>query len=346
MHGLRGPRACDASSMTDAQWLEILVRMVAGEAAEEPTEGVLAVRLDEESEELTRFRVRKHAHRWRVDDESGRPRSIQGDEVGYLFHHDEADDGVPQQVGRGLGEMHAPFGAVLARPRPVDWLIAGDWRHGPAEFAAPLRRTTYLGRDAWDVRLVLPEGVGEVRYVVNGSDGRLLACEGAYELNFRWEELAVVDPHPPELFAWEGSFSTGPGGLGYVDATEDVATVVARNREATATLVADLGLDALSVRSVGTAEAYVVGDGEVVSLHWNASAWLSVLRAPLEAEDDEDAGEGDEGPAARGTVTTGWTDDRWRWTVQVGDDLEQPERERLVADLQARTRALSTTPDP
>ncbi|WP_370190113.1 hypothetical protein [Aeromicrobium sp.] len=331
--------------MTDAQWLEILVRMVAGEASEEPTEGVLAVRLDEESEELTRFRVRKHGHRWRLDDESGRPWSIQGDQVGYLFHHDEVDDSVPQQVGRGFGAMHAPFDAVLARPRPVDWLIAGDWRHGPADLAAPLRRTTYLGREAWDVRLVVPEGVGEVQYVVDGTDGRLLACEGSYELSFRWEELAVVDPHPPELFAWDGPYGTGPGGVDCVDPAEDVAAVVARNREATATLVADLGLDALSVTSAGTAEAYVAGDG-VVSLHWNASAWLSVLRAPLEAEDDEDAGGGDEGPPTRGTVVTGWTDDRWRWTVQVGDDLQDPERERLVAELKARTRALSTTSDP
>ncbi|MEH3069418.1 MAG: hypothetical protein PGN15_15790 [Aeromicrobium erythreum] len=331
--------------MTDAQWLEILVRMVAGETSEEPTEGVLAVRLDEESEELTRFRVRKHGHRWRVDDESGRTWSIQGDQVGYLFHHDEVDDGVPQQVGRGFGGMHAPFDAVLARPRPVDWLIAGDWRHGPAELVAPLRRTTYLGREAWDVRLLRPEGAGEVRYVVDGSDGRLLACEGAYELSFRWEELDVVDPHPPELVVWDGPYGSGLGGVDYVDPSEDVATAVARNRKATATLVADLGLDALSVTSAGTAEAYVVDDG-AVSLHWNASAWFSMLRAPLEAEDDEDAGEGDEGAAARGTVSTGWTDDRWRWTLQVGDDLQESERQRLVADLQARTHALSTTPDP
>lgn len=332
--------------MTDAQWLEILVRMVAGEAYEEPIEGVLAVRLDEDSEELTRFHVRKHGHRWRVDDESGRPWAIQGDRVGYLFHHDEADEDVPERVGREAMAMHAPFGGALARPRPVDWLIAGDWRHGPAELAAPLRRTTHLGREAWDVRLIRPEGAGEVRYVVDGSDGRLLACEGAYELNFRWEELAVVDPHPPALFVWDGPYGTGPGGVDYVDPSEDVGTVVARNREATATLVADLGLDALSVTSAGTAEAYVVGDG-VVSLHWNASAWFSVVRAPLEAEDDEDAGEeGDEGPAARGTVSTGWTDDRWRWAVQVGDELEDPERKRLVAHLQARTQALSTTPDP
>ncbi len=331
--------------MTDAQWLEILVRMVAGEASEEPIEGVLAVRLDEEAEELTRFHVRKHGHRWRVDDDSGRPWSIQGDQVGYLFHHDEVDDGVPEQVGRGAMWMHAPFGDALARPRPADWLVAGDWRHGPAELAAPLRRTTYLGREAWDVRLLRPEGAGEVRYVVDETDGRLLACEGEHVATFRWEELAVVDPHLAELFVWDGPYGTGPGGVDDVDPSEDVATVVARNREATATLVADLGLDALSVTSAGTAEAYVMSDG-VVSLHWNASAWFSVLRAPLEAEDDEDADVGEEEPAARGTVTTGWADDRWRWTVQVGDDLSDPERQSLIAHLQSRTRTLSTTPDP
>lgn len=334
--------------MTDAQWLEILVRMVAGEAAEEPSEGVLAVRLDEDSDALTRFHVRKHGHRWRVDDESGRPWSIQGDSHGYAFHRDERDGDVPQRLERGAGRMHGQLGEALARPRPVDWVVGGDWVHDTSvELAGPPRRTSYLGRDVWEVRLVLPRSRQEARYVVDVADGRTLLCEhGDDGTIFRWEELASAEPHHGDLFTWEGRYETGFVTFGEEDAPEGFRELLAQQRAFADTVVADLDLGDLVVTSPGTTDAHVVGQGEVQVL-WNASAWFSLLRTSVDAEreDDEDDDE-HRGSGMHGAVTTSWSDDRWHWTAHVADHVPDAERQRLVTHLQARTHALSTTPDP
>lgn len=104
-----------------------------------------------------------------------------------------------------------------------------------------------------------------MRFMVDVVDGRTLSSEHEdLGILFRWEEVAVVDPHRPELFAWDGPFESG-----FVTFGED-----------------------------------------------------------------------DDLPEQLAEV-----DDRWRWSVgAVG--VSPGATERLVAELQARTRALSTTPDP
>ncbi|MEH3068682.1 MAG: hypothetical protein PGN15_11795 [Aeromicrobium erythreum] len=326
--------------MTDAQWLEILVRMVAGEASEEPTEGVLAVRLDEESEALTRFRVRKHGHRWRVDDESGRLWSIQDDRHGYVFDPETDADEPPQRVGRGMSRMHGPVGEALSRPRPIDWVIGGDLRYDDAtELAAPPRRTSYLGQDVWEVRLVLPGRRGEMRFLVDVVDGRTLFSEHDESgILFRWEEVAVVDPHRPELFAWNGPFESGFVTFGEDDdLPEHLAEVLARHRDAEREVVESIPLEDLTVAVRGDVMAFVDESGPGrVRLDWHAQGSFHLFRSPLDDPWDHEDSDG---------VATSWVDERWRWSVgAVG--VAPGAAERLVADLQARTHALSTTPDP
>lgn len=124
--------------MADPTGLEILVRAVAGEAYEQPTEGVVAVRLDEDHADLTRFRVWKHADRWRVGDEDGRPRCIQDARFTYDFALTRTS-----RTGRNaLGAVSDdPVADFLRRPEPADWRPDDD---DDSRLASPPRRMVHL----------------------------------------------------------------------------------------------------------------------------------------------------------------------------------------------------------
>lgn len=337
MHSLRGPRACDASSMTDAQWLEILVRMVAGEAAEEPTEGVLAVRLDEESEELTRFRVWKHGARWRAEEFSGRLRSIHGGGFTYTFVDNDGPREKPWRTERARGDFAQDevFDALSRRE-------ATDWRPRPDDYSRPAgtpRPTTYLGRDAWEVRLTPPSHkAGDLVLVVDALDGRILQeSNSVYGLFRRWEELHIVESVPDELFVWDGPFCAVYA-FSDDDVPDELRDQVEAERRAEEAYRAALRLDELVVAATGSSFGHVDDHQDEAMAHWRAEASFSLHRHQLDApDDDEDGPEGGE--------RTIWTDQRWRWTL-VTHDVPPGSLAGLVADLQARTRALSTTPDP
>lgn len=322
--------------MTDAQWLEILVRMVAGEASEEPTEGVLAVRLNEESEELTRFRVWKHGARWRAEDLSGRPRSIQGGDLTYTFVDHDGPREMPWRTERARGDVAQDevFDALSRRE-------ATDWRPRPDDYSRPAgapRPTTYLGRDAWEVRLAPPSHkTGDLVLVVDALDGRILQeSNSVYGLFRRWEELHIVESVPDELFVWEGPFCAVYA-FSDDDVPDELREQVEAERRAEEAYLAALRLDSLVVAGAGSSFGHVGDDQDDAMVHWRAEASFHLQRRRSDAPEDEDEREDGE--------RTVWTDQRWRWTL-VTHDVPAGSLPGLVADLQARTRALSTTPDP
>lgn len=321
--------------MTDPTWLEILVRIIAGEEAEQPTEGLVAVRLDQRSEELSRFRVWKHGPRWRVEHLSGQLRSIQGDRYTYTFEDEDGEFEQPRRTERARGDHpHDEVSLVLRRREPWDWRPDGSDYDRPA--ARP-ERTTFLGRDAWEVRLAPPRHKnGELVEVVDALDGRLLAQNNTVHGDFaRWEELRVVESLPDDLFVWDGPFSAVHA-FGEDDVPDELREEVKVQRRAEEALVASLGLGDLWVEGSGDTFGHVDDDGGRALVHWSASAGFHLLRHPLGSPVDEE----DEG-----VEQTVWTDDRWRWTLATSG-VEPRARRRLVEDLQERTRSLSATPDP
>lgn len=321
--------------MTDSAWLEILVRMTAGEGAEQPTEGIVAIRLDQESEQLTPFRVWKHGQRWRVEHLSGRPRSIQGDRFTYTFDDEDGELDEPRRTERARGDRPLDeVSSVLRRRDPWDWRPDDDDYGHPA---APPERTTFLSRDAWEVRLAPPRHkTGELVEVVDAHDGRLLARRSTVHGDIaRWEELRVVESLSDDLFVWDGPFSAVQA-FGEDDVPDELREAVEDERRAEEAFVASLGLGDLWVAGRGDTFGHVDDDGGRALVHWSAGAGFHLLRDPIGSPVDEED---------QDVEQTVWTDDRWRWTL-VTSGVEPHARSRLVKDLQERTRSLSATPDP
>lgn len=177
-----------------------------------------------------------------------------------------------------------------------------------------------------------------MRFLVDVVDGWTLSSEHEESgILFRWEEVSVVDPHPPELFAWDGPFETGLVTFGEGDdLPEPLAEVFARHRAAEREVVESIPLDDLTVPVHGDVMAFVDESGPGrVRLDWHAQGSFHLFRSPRDDPwDHEDDG-----------GSTSWTDERWRWsTGAIG--VTSDAAERLVLELKARTRALSTTPDP
>lgn len=310
----------------DPTWLEILVRMCAGEQAEPPTEGILAVSLDEDSETLTRFHVLKHGPRWRAEDESGRPRII--DDGRYAFTFDEEDD-TPARVDRTTGMR--PSGDVdiaLARREPWDWSTNDDDFTRPT---GPPRRATFLGRDAWEVTLAPPaHKEGDLVMVVDAVDGRVLEQRNTVHGTFlRWEELRVVEPFDDDVFAWDGPFSTWYAYTGD-DVPEELREEHERSEREGAALLVSLGLEDLAVTTRGEAHAHVDADGEA-SVSWFAQGGFRLERRPGGTPADPDV---EDAPTAT------WVHGPWRWHLTVRE-MDETSATDLTALLRERTRTVS-----
>lgn len=321
--------------MGDPTWLEILVRAVAGEAHEQPTEGVVAVRLDDDDADLTRFRVWKHADRWRVEDEDGRPRCIQDDRFTYDFAHDRDE---PYRTERARGDASDDSVVdFLRRPEPTDWRPDDD---DYSRLASPPRRTVHLGRDAWEVALEPPRHKsGELVRVLDAVDGRLLEERNTVHGPLaRWEEMHELDDLPAEIFTWDGPYAAVYA-FGEDDVPEELRDEVERERRASETFLAALELDDLVLTGTGEASAYVEAGGYAM-VHWSADAGFRLQRHPVDAPVDED--DDDLGDRAERSV---WADDRWRWTL-VTHAVDARSRPALVEQLHSRTRALSDTAHP
>lgn len=185
----------------EQQWLEIYVRMVAGEQSEEPFQGVLEVREDEDSDDLTVYRVQKDRHRWRVETLDGRPVSIRNDEHVYSFGEDQDLPGRGRAFDPPLNEQDQ----LVARPDPRHWSWSGD---DFTRSAGRPREVTYLGRRAWEVTLVPPRHKdGALVRTVDARTGMLLEeRNGVHGILRRWLRIDPSDGFDDETFAWHGRY--------------------------------------------------------------------------------------------------------------------------------------------
>lgn len=201
----------------EQQWLEIQVRLFAGEATESPLRGVLEVR-DRETDEPVRYRVRKDRHRWRVETEAGEIVSIQNDLHRFHVHGDHASRRERSETIYD-GVAHA-----VARPDLRDQ-SAGDF----TDIAEMPERVTYLGRDAWQVKLLPPHHKPSILIQVTDAITGMLLEERSeqFGLLMRWVELEPGEEIADELLAWDGPFYFGYGGD---DVPEDMRAMIEAGR--------------------------------------------------------------------------------------------------------------------
>ena len=273
--------------MTPPSWLELMVRMIAGEREEEPFVGLLEVSTyDEDSPWPSVVRVFKDRGRYRVEDLDGAVLTIRNDEHTFVFRTDGDDHrqdcdlpaGVPHRYDNdGDGEYrpgaHAEF---IERRPPTDW--RGDDFTTPT---GPARATTHLGRDAWEVELAPPDH--KPSPLVLTIDARHGMTYEQRSISFgtlsRWRELAIVESHADQLFEWHGECVYYEVGLREV--TDQDEAEWERER---AERVAELGLGPIELRLPARMHPHEMSeDGSLfVSLDVRADGVL--LRRPTSPE--------------------------------------------------------------
>lgn len=308
----------------EQQWLEIYVRMVAGEPSEEPFEGVLEVREDEDSDELTVYRVRKDRHRWRVETADGRPVSIQGDEHVFSFRGRD----VPVREDR-RGRDRSDAYDVVDRPAPAGWPLD----HEDGDFTRPAaspRRVTYLGREAWEVTLLPPRHKESPLVVtVDALNGMLLEERSpAIGVLRAWREIEPVNSFAPATFGWDGDFVATFVLSEDDEPPEEIRGEVMAERARAAAFRGRLGLE--SVRAPVELELenpWVDEDGSV-SAWFRAPSQVRFARSRVPEDPDD------------GELQASWrTPGGWTWTVgasEGGPDL----LEAVRAALEPRSMAL------
>lgn len=300
----------------EQQWLEIYVRMVAGEQSEEPFQGVLEVREDEDSDDLTVYRVQKDRHRWRVETIDGQLVSVRNDEHVYSFGEDRDLPGRGRAFDPPLNEQDQ----LVARPDPRH----RSWSHD--DFSRPAeqpRDVTYLGRPSWEVTLLPPRHKeGALVRTVDASTGMLLEERNAvHGMLRRWLRIDRSDGFDDETFAWHGSYVFAGG----VDEDhEELATHRARSAAARK----HLGVDEIAVPSTLHLEGPELDEGGAIHGWYEADAHVQFAREREPSSDDLDE--------ARLTWTTpgGWT---WMLT---GTDLSDAAMKVVRSVLEPRSIAL------
>jgi hypothetical protein len=310
--------------MTPPSWLELLVRMTAGELEERPFVGVLEViemRHDDDDEvhvasedELewpSRVRVFKDRDRYRVEALDGTVLTIRDAMHVYVFHPpghepDDHEPGVPMKTAREDGIHRGAHGADIARRSPRDW--RGDDFTTPT---GPARAVTYLGRPAWEVELAPPPHKPSPLVLVVDAVTGMTYEQRSIEFGVlsRWTELVTVESHPEELFTWEGEAyeywaTSGP-------MTEEDEREWERQR---AERVAAMGLEPLDLTVKVTTHPYEVEDDGSFFVSLEARVDGVLLRRPTSPEPWD--------PDIHYPFVERWSDDRWDWYVASGSSVE------------------------
>lgn len=176
--------------------VELLVRMMCGEASEPPLVGLVEI-------EDERYRVWAHGTRRRIETESGRLRSI-GSEDEVLAWVGASE--LPLALGRrsfGFADGEAPWNRLrrlafvdldLQERRPAGPVVAGE-RFGRATAEVVLDHQYH---EDFALRLVL-----------DVATGMPFEVEEAGETVLRWIEFEVVDGVEEFLLRWDGEVLRG-----------------------------------------------------------------------------------------------------------------------------------------
>lgn len=279
-------------------WLELLVRMCAGESAEQPFVGVLEVPREEYGEGWpSTVRVFKDRDRYRVEALDGRLLTIRQAARTYVFHEghvpvrlDDDDEG---------DVHHGAHGSIIRRRQPRDW--RGDDFTKPAGLP---RAVTYLGRHAWEVELTPPpHKPSALVLTIDAANGMTLAQRSVeFGLLSRWTELTEVDGHPDELFVWAGEVVWG-----WVEESEFTEEDEAEERRRDAELAATLGIPALALSVELSLDVHESDDSGAFHAGFRTDMYGTVQRRPRSNEpwDLDQNFEHEER----------WSDAAWDWCV-------------------------------
>jgi len=288
-------------------WIELLVRMCAGESAERPFVGILEVPYEEDDDRWpSTVRVFKDRERYRVEALDGRLLTIRQPGRTYVFHEDDMPTRLDDDEDGTV--YHGAHGNVIRRRHPTDW--RGDDFTRPA---GPPRATTYLGRPAWEVELVPPAHKPSALVLTIDAENGMTLEQRSVEFGVlsRWTELTEVDRHPDDLFAWEGEvvwYWAGESEFTEEDEAEE------RRRDAEAMARLDIP-PAVTVSVVLPMHVYVSDESGGFHAGFRTDVYGSVQRRPRSNEPwdlDQDFAHEER-----------WSDATWDWCVASDDVPEQ-----------------------
>jgi hypothetical protein len=305
------------------RWPELIVLMCFGQSEERPFTGVVEVddRYDDEEDDVAlpgAVRVHKKGARYRVESIAGDLLYIRGSDRSWRFPRGGGDPGLVNQDDKYEG---GSYGFAIERPDPTNWR-GGDFTTP----TGPLRPTTYLGMDAWQVELAPPaHKPAPVELIVDQHTGMVLRWGDS----FRWTQVDQVDDLADSLFEWDGSFffasSDDGGGL-----PDDIVESLRRSDAERRTRIAALGVTQLRLDVSADPEAYSAEDDGSFHVTYDVTGFVQVRRRP-----HDDTTWDLDGPIDRWST---WTEGAWDWAVALSDiDRDQvPAIRRQLVDMLGR----------
>lgn len=296
--------------MTDGadsvSWLELLVRMCAGEAGERPFVGVLEVPYEEDDDRWpSTVRVFKDRDRYRVETLDGDVLAIRGSAHTYVFRRDEE---VQRYDNDADGEFRpGPHSDVIMRREPWDW--RGDDFTTPT---GPASAVTYRGRDAWEIELAPPERKpSAIVLTVDATNGMVYEQRSVeFGVLSRWTEITDVESHPDELFEWTGDAVWHVVDFGIVTEEE-----VEREEAERASWMAEQGASSISVTEEVRLFPHESNDTGAFFASYRLDGHGVVARRPVSDEEwDLDM---------HYDHVERWSDGQWDWCVASGGSLDQ-----------------------
>lgn len=197
--------------MSDADrvptWPELIIQMCFGETEEQPLTGIVEVDdryADDEDNGLPRtVRVHKSGARYRVETLDGDPLFIKGSDREWRFSPGaDVPVMITQEDDEGYG--FGSYGYAIERPNPTNW--RGDDFTTPT---GPPRRTTYLGRDAWEIELAPPpHKPAPILLTIDALTGMQMRWHSErFGDVFRWTEISHGVVHADGVFDWTGDYA-------------------------------------------------------------------------------------------------------------------------------------------
>jgi hypothetical protein len=301
-------------------WPELIILMCFGESEEQPFTGIVEVDdryADDEDDPLPRtVRVHKSGSRYRVETLDGQPLYIRAADRGWRIRPGGDTAALVNDDDEYIGGSYAD---VIERPNPTRW--RGNDFTTPT---GPATRTSYLGREAWQVEIAPPpHKPAPITLIIDAATGMQLRW-GNDEFGdiFRWTDIDREVELADELFTWDGPF-----GFAYGDPEElpaDVRAMVERGDAERAEKAKALRVPSLTVQLSAKPELFDVGDDGSFHAMFDFGGFVIVERRPhslKEWENDDDR------------EHSAWTEGGWDWRLRLSDDLDPSELSAIRAQL-------------
>lgn len=328
--------------MTTPTWPELIILMCFGETEETPFTGIVEVEdrygfgaadgaagdLDVDDMEVDlpqTVRVHKSGHRYRVETLDGEVLYIKGADRAWRFTPGADAPGMVDFV-EGEEMEFGSYGYAVERPDPTRW--RGNNFTRPA---GPMRPTTYLGRDAWEIEIAPPPHKPvPITLVIDATTGMQLRWgSDRFGDVFRWIHVEHGVYLADDLFTWDG-----PAFLLYSDdysgMSDDMREEFERADAERAAKAAALRLPDVRARVAGTMDVWGVEDDGSFHASIDFEAFVILDRRP-----HQDADWDDEHDDTDGRTRHEWSDGTWDWrlTVPPGiDDAEAAEIRRQLSE--------------